>query len=153
MFLFSCLSESVGYLLGLIGKGYPRRNLLVMYLGLSALCSLPVAIIPSSDQIESLTINTILIIVFASLGKVFGSTALYIMYHYSSTIYPTSIRTTLVSYVSSFGRVGSIIAPLINLLRFTVWEPLPYYIYSATTAFACILSIYLPNEMLINHVI
>ena len=140
-----------GYFIGLIGTQYPRRNLLTLYLGLAALCSLPVALIPPGKFESQFSMNTIAIILFASLGKMFCTTSMYIMYCYSSTIYPTNIRNTLVSYVSSFGRLGSILAPLINLLRFTVWGPLPYYIFTTTTAIACCLAAFLPNDKLISY--
>lgn len=69
MFFLSCLSEMLGYFIGLIGTQYPRRNLLTLYLGLAALSSLPVAFIQPGKPQLGISLNSILIILFASLGK------------------------------------------------------------------------------------
>ena len=146
----SCISEISGYLLGLYGKEYSRKKWLTFYLVLCSLASLPVALI-SQEDVKYWTLKKIFVVIFASLGKVFASSSIYLMYHYSSLIYPTSVRNTLVSYVSSFGRLGAIIAPQINLLRFVVWGPLPYYIFCANTFLASLASLILPNDKNIKH--
>ena len=150
MFLLSCVSEITGYCIGLIGPTYSKRNLLVLYLGLAAISSLPVAAI-KPDNNNEISMNEIAIIFFASIAKMFASTSCYISYYYSSVIFPTSVRNTLVSFVSSFGRIGSILAPQINLLRFLIWKPLPYYIFTTTTAIGCLITMILPNDNYITH--
>ena len=151
MFLLSCVSEFGGYLLGLIGSKYPRRYLFTFYLGLTALVSIPVAMINPVNDTDQISLNNIFIIIFASLGKMFTSTGVYINYYYSSTIFPTSVRNSLVSFVSSIGKIGSILAPQINLLRYLVWTQLPYYVFSVTTGIACLITNILPNDKLIVH--
>lgn len=151
MFLLSCISEFTGYLLGLIGSKYSRRHVFTFYLALTALVSIPVAMISPVEDTNGISLNNICIIIFASLGKMFTSTAVYLNYYYTSTIFPTSVRNSLVSFVSSIGKIGSFLAPQINLLRYIVWTQLPYYIFSITTGTACLLTIILPNDKHITH--
>lgn len=151
MFLLSCLFEFTGYLLGLIGSKYPRRYVLTFYLGLTALVSIPVAMISPVNDANGISLNNIFIIIFASLGKMFTSTSVYLNYYYTSTIFPTSVRNSLVSFVSSTGKIGSFLAPQVNLLRYTVWTQLPYYIFSITTGTAFLLTNILPNDQHIFH--
>lgn len=150
MFFLSCIGEIAGYLIGLLGKKHSRKNMIALHLGLTALMSLPVALIPSGTG-DVLSLNKIFIIFFATMGKVFCSTSLYLMYHFSSLVYPTSVRNTMVSIVSSFGRLGAVIAPQVTLLRFLVWGPLPYYIFSMNTLLACFAVYILPNDKKIRH--
>lgn len=151
MFLLSCLSEITGYLIAFFGSQYSRKSLMMISLILSGIFSLPVAMIPPPDELDGITLNTIFIMAFASLAKVFCSTSLYLMYHYASLLFPTSVRNTLVSYASCMGRLGSIIAPQINLLRFIVWAPLPYYIFSFNTLLASCAVFFLPNDKKTIH--
>lgn len=150
MFFLSCIAEIFGYLLGLVGKKHAKKDLIGIHLGLCAIMSLPVALIPPGTG-DMWSLNKIFIMFFATMGKVFCSTSLYLMYHFSSLVYPTSVRNTMVSVVSSFGRLGAVIAPQVTLLRFLVWGPLPYYIFSVNTLLACFTVFILPNDKKIKH--
>lgn len=66
-------------------------------------------------------------------------------------IFPTHVRNTLISFVSSIGRVGSMSAAQINLLRFLVWGPLPYYIFGLNALLASVVVFLLPNDKKIKH--
>lgn len=152
MYLLTIIAEICGYLLGLFGEQYSKKSLIALYLGLTSLVSLPVALIPAdSDDDVDWSINKISIIMFATMGKVFCSTAVYLLYHFSTLVYPTSVRNTLVSSVTSFGRLGAVLAPQVNLLRFLVWQPLPYYVFSFNTLLACLTVVILPNDKKIKH--
>lgn len=60
-------------------------------------------------------LNVAALMVFL-LGRVFSSVALTIIYIFTSELWPTSTRHTMMSLSSTFGRVGSAIAPLTPLL-------------------------------------
>ncbi len=73
------------------------------------------------------------------------------MYVYPAQIFPTSVRNTLVGFILCSGKLGGIIAPQINLLRFTVCAPMPYFIFGINTVLASVAIMFLPNEKLIRH--
>lgn len=50
------------------------------------------------------------------LGKFFIRHALMVVYVYTGELWPTSLRQTILSICSMFGRIGSILAPMIPLM-------------------------------------
>lgn len=152
MFISSSISEIIGYSFNLFGSKYSYRNKLGVYLFIAGCTCLPVALIPvSGETTESFSLNMFFTIVFCSLSKMFTSTCVFMLYLYSSRIFPTSVRNTLISYIGCFGRVGAVLAPQVNLLRYTVWGPLPFYILGANTILTSLTMLLLPNEQLIKH--
>ena len=113
---------------------------------LSASFCLGVALVPS----KSTTLNTVLIILFASVGKAMASAAYNSAYQFTIQVYPTHVRNTLVSLVSCSSRIGSLIAPQINMLRLLVWALLPYIIFSGASLVACVCTFFLPGNYSIN---
>jgi Na+/melibiose symporter-like transporter len=63
--------------------------------------------------------RTILIVIFAMMGKFFVASSYAIIYLFSSELFPTSVRNSCIGLCSMMARVGSMTAPLINaLVRF-----------------------------------
>jgi hypothetical protein len=151
MYFFSSLAEIIGYASCHLNDYFSRKNVLIGFLGSASLMCLIVALIPTNSSIIfnifnlNISLNSILIILFASIGKAMASAAFNSGYVFTSKLYPTSVRNTLVSLVSSIGRVGSLISPQINLLRKIVWAPLPYFIFSGSSLLACLFTIFLPD--------
>jgi len=155
MYFFSSLAETIGYASCHLNDAFSRKKVLIGFLGSASLMCLIVALIPIDSSIMfnifnlNISLNSILIILFASIGKAMASAAFNSGYVFTSKSYPTSVRNTLVSLVSSIGRVGSIISPQINLLRTLVWAPLPYFIFSGSSLLACLFTIFVPDPT--NH--
>lgn len=150
MFLSCTIAEIIGMLGGFYGTQYSRRTLLMVYFLITAVTSFLVAIIPN-DEKEAFSFRSILIMFCAFCGKVLISTIFYLIYHYSSKVYPTRVRNTLVSFACCLGRFGAILAPQIILLRMLVWAPLPYFIF-AFSSFLALGSVFLlPCERKLDY--
>lgn len=145
MYLLSSLAEVVGYTLCHLNDKFGRKKMMIIFLTLSAAVCLLVALIPSSSNHESISWNSILKIIFASVGKAMVSAAFNSCYIYNSLLYPTNVRTTIVLFASNIGRTGSYISPQINLLQTLVWRPLPYIIFSGSSLLASICFFLLPD--------
>jgi len=102
-------------------------------------------LIPLGNDQESLSFNTVLVILFASIGKAMASAAFNSAYMFTSQLYPTSVRNTLMSVISCSSRIGSLISPQINMLRTLFWAPLPYLIFSGASLIACVFTFFLPD--------
>lgn len=149
MFLLSSLAEVVGYSLGILGNKYSSNTILKICLFMASSCCMIVALMPK-DSSGIFSWNSIIIMVFVFIGKATSSTSFTLIYVYTNQIYPTFVRNTLVSYIASCGRFGSLISPQINLLGTTVWGPLPYVIFSGSSLVGCIFLFFLKNPKL-NH--
>lgn len=114
----------------------------------SVVC-LIVAIIPllndQTDFSDTYSINSILKIVFALIGKAMVSAVFNLCYVYNSLLYSTQMRSTAVIFASNVGSIGAFISPQINLLQTIVWEPLPYIIFSGSAFLASFFIFLLPN--------
>lgn len=152
MFMFSAISEIIGYSLSLLFTNHSSKRKLVIYLGLASLSCLAVVLVPL-DKTGEFTFKSFLTIAFAAMSKVFCSTTFLLVYTYASRLFPTSVRNTLISYCACFGRLGAAIVPQIIILKYTVWDQLPYLILSGNTFLACFSVMLLPNEQAIRHVI
>lgn len=142
MFILSSFAELGGYCFSSIAQRYPIKRLLILTLGSSGIMCMAVAVIPK--QADSY-LYTSMIMIFASLGKALASAAFNLIYVYASQLFPTIVRNTLLAYVACAGRIGSLIAPQINLLGFMVWENLPYLIFSSNSFLACSCIFWLPD--------
>ena len=118
--------------------------MLIIFYGTTGVVCLIVSVIPT-DQ-------AILMITFASFGKAMAAAAFNSSYTYTSQQFPTFVRNTFFLFVSSIGRLGSIISPQINLLQNLVWKPLPYIIFSSSSFIACLFVFILPDPTTLNYV-
>lgn len=50
---------------------------------------------------------------FSLLGKMFVTAVMMMLYSYTSEVFPTAVRSSAVGLCSTFGRIGSTVAPLI----------------------------------------
>lgn len=94
---------------------------------------------------DQMTWRTALIILVASTGKAFSAAAFGSIYVYTVRMYPTAVRNTMYAACVSFGRVGSLIAPQVNLLRFYVWQFMPNVLFFVSTALGTLILVILPD--------
>ncbi|XP_070537804.1 organic cation transporter protein-like [Ptychodera flava] len=80
----------------------------------------------------------------ALVGKLGAAAAFWTAYIHTSELLPTVIRTTGLGAASCFGRLGSIVAPFVQLLS-SAWNPLPFIIYGGTALAASVLILLLPE--------
>ncbi|KAJ8967442.1 hypothetical protein NQ314_002890 [Rhamnusium bicolor] len=82
--------------------------------------------------------------IFVPSGK-FGATAAFtILYVLTSEIFPTSMRHSFMGTCSTFGRLGSMIAPQTPLLA-QLWTPLPLLSFALMSAIAGLLTMLFPE--------
>jgi OCT family organic cation transporter-like MFS transporter 4/5 len=138
MFILSSIAEIVGYTACHMNDRFGRKKMFIVFLALSSMVCLAVAIVPIKETSRSLAWNSILVLVMASFGKASVSAAYSSLFIYTCQLFPTKLRNTLLLFVSSVGRLGSIVSPTINLLSTLVWKPMPYFIFSSGSFLACI---------------
>lgn len=144
MYILSCIAELVGYSACFLGDKYSRKKCLMSFVTLAGIVCFFSTLIPNEIENE-ITWRSILIIISASIGKAFISAAYSSIYIYTIRMFPTNVRNTLFGICSSSGRIGSIIAPHINTLRFLVGRPVPYLIFSFNALIACLILRILPD--------
>ncbi|RNA29949.1 Solute carrier family 22 member [Brachionus plicatilis] len=139
VYILSAMAEAIGYMACHLNEIFRRKYVYIAFLFLASVMCLLVAMLPNDQN------GSILVTVFALIGKTMISGAFNISYNYTSSMFPAIIRNTLSLSVSCVGRAGSIISPIINLLGNTVWKPLPYIIFSAFSLVGCFLIASLPE--------
>ena len=75
MYFFSSIAEIVGYASCHLNDRFSRKKVLIGFLGSASAMCLVVALIPIDSNNKSLTVNSVLIMVFASIGKAAASAA------------------------------------------------------------------------------
>lgn len=160
MYTLSSLSEFIGYSLCHMNDKLGRKLLFVTYLGLASLMCLSVSFIQLwFEPVSSASLSTSLIdqpgkilLMMATLaGKAMASASFNSAYVYTSQMYPTRVRNTLLMLVSSIGRIGSIISPQINLLGELLLKQLPYFIFSLSSFMGCLIIVILPDPSKVPH--
>ncbi len=144
-YALSSLAEIVGYSLCFLNDKYGRKRMLLVFLSLSSLVCLIVAFIPVGSN------TAWIILVCALIGKASASAAFNACYVYTSYFFPTRIQNTMLLFVCSMGRLGSIVSPQINLLGQLVWSQLPYLVFGIGSLFGNVFIILLPSTESIIH--
>ncbi|KAJ8979458.1 hypothetical protein NQ317_006772 [Molorchus minor] len=112
-----------------------KKSLCVSYFLTGAAC-LGFLFVPSDSHAGSLSVYLI--------GK-FGATAAFTnLYVVTSEIFPTTMRQSFMGTCSTFGRLGSMIAPQTPLLA-KLWSPLPVVSFATMSAIAGFLSLLFPE--------
>ncbi|XP_041980316.1 organic cation transporter protein-like [Aricia agestis] len=123
-FILTCAIEIPGnftavFILDRVG----RRQTLSVCFFCTAICNIAFIFIPS--DLEALRL-----IVFL-LGKFFISIVMTVLYLFTSELYPTEFRHTLLAFSSMIGRIGSITAPLTPVLA-DYWTPFPSVLFGVS---------------------
>ena len=75
-------------------------------------------------------------IAFTIIGRALVTASMICAYVYTTAMIPTEVRGTIFLVISSFGRIGSIISPIINHIGEKVWKPLTYIIFASSSFIA-----------------
>nr|CAH7722372.1 unnamed protein product [Callosobruchus chinensis] len=87
-----------------------------------------------------------LTITLAMFGKMAITASYGAVYIFSTEQFPTVIRNAGLGAGSTCARLGSIIAPYINILTH-VWKPLPLLIFGSLSLLGGIISLVLPETL------
>lgn len=143
MFLLGSIAEFLGFFLTTLNDKFGRKKMLALYFGLAGATCLSIAFIPREHKL--------LLLIFASFGKMMVSALMGTCYVFTGLSLPTEIRGTLFLLISSLGRVGSVISPFINLLGDLIWKPLPYFIFSSSAFLASVFVLILPDPSTLGY--
>ena len=144
MYIFGCIAEAVGYITCYFHNKYSLKKLVLILMLLMEVVVIVQIFVPEEIH-GQMTWRTHLIILISSAGKALSSAAFTTIYVYTIKMYPTTVRNTMYAACVSFGRVGSLISPQINLLRFYTWEFMPNVIYSVSTTLGILILAFLPD--------
>ncbi|XP_060519690.1 organic cation transporter protein-like [Cylas formicarius] len=87
-----------------------------------------------------------LTIFLAMLGKISITVSYITIYIFSAEQFPTVVRNTGLGVSSTFARVGSIIAPYINVMSH-IWHPFPLLVFGSLALVGGVLSLMLPETL------
>jgi MFS family permease len=105
---------------------------------LTGLSCLVFLFLPNDSEGASLTVYLI--------GK-FGATAAFsVTYIITSELFPTRLRHSMMGACSTFGRIGSMVAPQTPLLA-QIWNPLPITMFTTMAIIAGLLSLLFPETL------
>ncbi|XP_072023722.1 organic cation transporter protein-like [Amphiura filiformis] len=82
----------------------------------------------------------------AMLGKFATTIAFAIVYIFTVEQYPTSVRNVALGFCATFGRIGSIVAPLV-LLMGDYYAALPYFVCGICSTSSGIMALFLSETM------
>ncbi|KOB66936.1 Organic cation transporter [Operophtera brumata] len=122
-YILTCAIEIPGnYTAVLVLDRIGRKATLSAGFFFSAACNIAFAFIPSD--------MTVLRLVIFLLGKFGISVVMTSLYLFTSELYPTQYRHSLLAFSSMIGRIGSITAPLTPVLM-DYWQGLPSVMFGA----------------------
>jgi len=151
MYLFSSIAEIIGYLLCLINDKIGRKWSIFLFLSTAGVFCLAVGVLPYSfELIGNETTISVLTIILVSIGKCMCSAAFNIVWIYSSELYPTSVRSSIILLLNSLSRIGGLLAPFSSLTA-AIWKPLPYFTFSAIAFLASFFVLLLPETLHKHH--
>ncbi|XP_045769453.1 organic cation transporter protein-like [Maniola jurtina] len=103
-----------------------------------AICNIAFVFIPSEMTVFRLIIYL--------LGKFSVSTAMTSLYLFTSELYPTEFRHTLLAFSSMVGRIGSITAPLTPVLK-DYWHGTPSFMFAGMALLSALLVFTQPETL------
>ncbi len=94
------------------------------------------------------TTNLYAVLTLAMIGKFCASAAYAIIYLYSSELFPTSVRNSLMGACSMMARIGAIVAPYtIGLADLIEWSALPFCVFGISGIIGSATAIILPETL------
>ncbi|XP_073837541.1 organic cation transporter protein-like [Musca autumnalis] len=136
-FVFIAMVEIPGFLLPLvIMDRFGRRHSLFGCMFISGLCCLATIFMPKDEAIGQLILFLI--------GKLAITASFQVLYFFTSEIFPTNLRNSLLSFCSMMGRFGSMVAPQTPLLA-KYYENAPAILFATTAITSACLSLLFPE--------
>ncbi|XP_023305322.2 solute carrier family 22 member 3 [Lucilia cuprina] len=136
-FIYIALVEIPGFLLPLlIMDRFGRRYSLFGCMFISGLCCLATIFMPPDS-------NTLQLCLFL-IGKLTITASFQVLYFFTSEIFPTNLRNSLLSFCSMMGRFGSMLAPQTPLLA-KYYENAPAILFATTAIISAFLTLLFPE--------
>ncbi|XP_053953858.1 solute carrier family 22 member 4-like [Anastrepha ludens] len=136
-FMLIALVEIPGFFLPCLTMDrYGRRYSLCGYMLLSGLCCLCTVFVASDQYYLQLTLFLV--------GKLSITAAFQVLYFFTSEIFPTNLRNSLMSFCSMVGRFGAMVAPQTPLLT-KYYENAPAILFAFCALLSGCLSLLFPE--------
>ncbi|KAM7355230.1 SLC22A family member [Cochliomyia hominivorax] len=136
-FIFIAMVEIPGFLLPLvIMDRFGRRYSLFGCMFISGICCVSTIFMPP----DSFNLQLILFLI----GKLTITASFQVLYFFTSEIFPTNLRNSLLSFCSMLGRFGSMVAPQTPLLA-KYYENAPAILFATTALISAFLSLLFPE--------
>ncbi|XP_046399206.1 organic cation transporter protein-like [Ischnura elegans] len=117
-----------------------RRKTLSATLILAGILCIVVPFLSHDEELQWLVTTSFM------LGKIFITGSFNVLYTYSSEMFPTGLRSSSLAACSTFGRIGSMLAPQAPLLA-VYGASLPYIVFGAMALIAGFSSLILPETL------
>ncbi|XP_055920406.1 solute carrier family 22 member 3-like [Eupeodes corollae] len=136
-YMFVSLIEIPGMLLPFLTMDrYGRRRSLFGFMVFSGIC------IIAMTYVNSEFVNLKLVLYL--LGKMTISASFQTLYFFTSEIFPTSVRNSLLSFCSMVGRLGSMAAPLTPLMS-NYYASAPQILFASCAILSGSMALFLPE--------
>ncbi|XP_050718793.1 organic cation transporter protein-like isoform X1 [Eriocheir sinensis] len=138
-FILSALVEIPGYTLAWLGMSFwGRKGSLMLSMILAGLLCVGAGFSQeySSQYLLALTL----------LGKCCITCAFGIIYVFTSEMFPTSVRSTVLGLCSTCARIGAMLAPFSDQLVY-VYSPLPLLVFGGLALVAGLLNLVMPETL------
>jgi MFS family permease len=86
------------------------------------------------------------VIVWVSVTKFFFAMAWTLNFQFTSELYPTVLRGRGIGIASTFGRLGSVIMPIVCAFLFEVGTLVPFFMFGCTSLLAAVCTFLLPYD-------
>ncbi|CAH2241434.1 organic cation transporter protein-like [Pararge aegeria] len=138
-YILTCAIEIPGfYTAVLVLDRIGRKATLSSCYFICAICNIAFVFIPSD--------LTVLRLIIYLLGKFSISTVMTSMYLFTSELYPTEFRHTLLAFSSMVGRIGAVIAPLTPVLK-DYWHGIPSFMFAGMAILSALLVFTQPETL------
>jgi len=137
--IIGAIVEAIGYISAsnLITTKLGRKYSLMFYALFTCICVLIIPFIMKSYPIIT--------IIISQIGKLTISGCLLITWIYFSEVFPTSMRGVANSIFVVAGRIGAILAPIIDVVLGEKYIKITFFIYAILTIIYAILARFLPE--------
>ncbi len=121
-----------------------RKRAILLFTSFLTITSFLVALFPKDTDPQ---VYTFLIIktIFTLLSRIFISAAYNTLMCYTAELYEVKIRNTVLSFMICAGCLLSLFSPQINMLEESVWDAIPYLIYSSCSLLSAFIIFFLPE--------
>lgn len=137
--LIGALVEAAGYVIGsiLISTKFGRKGSFIFMMILTIIC---VVLIPNI-----ITISALATVFIAQFGKFSISGAIAVSWIFVPELFPTSTRSGANGFFIAFGRIGAIVAPIINTAIPAEYQSYVSYAAAGLGVLSVILTLILPE--------
>ena len=119
------LTTIPGVLFIFVVEYFGRKYTLAFLFLLSAICSFIVPLIPYSS------LGGNILIIFTMTDRCFAQAAITLFYVYASEVFPTTLRSTGLSFCIAVSRFGPFLAPFINELKLGSNNLIGFFVFGA----------------------